>query len=361
MILLLILSIVLAMVLIGVLFVHFAPVFGAASTGKSLSAITHSKNFNGKVFVNLIPTAVSTSDSENKTSMWDFFFPAKNKNPHVPLPSKELTKTLANDSFMWLGHSTLLAKTADIVMMTDPVFNRASPLPIFGKPFAMKHKPMIKTLPEVDIVLITHDHYDHLDYHAIKSLATRVKKFFVPLGVKAHLVKWGVSAQKITELDWYEEVTHKKISFTLTPSRHFSGRGLTNRNTTLWGSWVVKSPTVNIYFSGDGGYSPEFKKIGSKYGPFDIAFVENGAYNPAWSQIHMVPEESVQASIDVKAKVFIPIHWSKFDLALHKWDEPVIRAAKEAKKKKVTMATPLIGEVFTLKKLPQTTWWEKVE
>ena len=151
------------------------------------------------------------------------------------------------------------------------------------------------------------------------------------------------------------------MQFTLTPSRHFSGRGITNRYSTLWGSWVMKSSALNLFFSGDSGYFNEFKKIGDKFGPFDIAFLEDGAYNPAWNQIHMYPEQSVQASIDLKAKVFFPIHWGKFDLSVHKWSDPIIRAKKKAQLVNVNVATPLIGEVFTVNNYPSNEWWEKVQ
>jgi len=193
---------------------------------------------------------------------------------------------------------------------------------------------------------------------AIKDLNQRTKKFLVPLGIKAHLTRWGVSSEKITELDWYENVSYQDVEFTLTPSRHFSGRNVHNAFSTLWGSWVVKSEAARLFFSGDSGYFDEFKKIGQKYGPFDIAFIENGAYNTNWSQVHMLPEQSVQASIDLRAKVFFPMHWGKFDLSVHHWKEPIERATKAAQEKGVNIATPMVGEVFTTTKYSSETWWE---
>jgi L-ascorbate metabolism protein UlaG (beta-lactamase superfamily) len=249
-------------------------------------------------------------------------------------------------------------KTNDLTILTDPVFNGATPLPFGGKPFPIEHPIHIEHLPKVNIVVISHDHYDHLDYKGIKDFAQSVDMFFVPLGVKAHIMKWGVSEEKIIEMDWYENNRYKNIEFTLVPARHFSGRGITDQSSTLWGGWVLKSEDQNVYFSGDSGYFKEFKKIGEKYGPFDIAFIDTGAYNQAWATVHMMPEESVQASIDLKANVYFPIGWSKFDLAPHSWDDPIIRAVKEATKKNVTITTPLIGETFTLDKLPQEKWWQ---
>jgi L-ascorbate metabolism protein UlaG (beta-lactamase superfamily) len=248
--------------------------------------------------------------------------------------------------------------TDGIIIMTDPIFNRASPLPIFGKPFTFKYPIVIDDLPKVDVVVISHDHYDHLDSKAIKDLSKRVDHFFVPLGVKAHLERWGVDKNKISELDWHDSEDYKNIKFTLTPAQHFSGRGLTNRRSTLWGSWIISSNTLKAYFSGDGGYSETFKDLGDRYGPFDIAFLESGSYNADWSTTHMFPDEVVQANIDLKAKVLFPIHWCKFDLSIHPWDEPIIRVTHEAEKRNVNITTPMIGEIFDLINLPKTPWWK---
>lgn len=350
--------VVLVCAVAGYLFHQFAPVFGGVPDNESESRISQSKNFVDGIFVNLTPTQISTRVTNSKSALLDWVFPPQGKNPHKPLPSTRLDKnSLIEGTFAWLGHSTILMKTSGVVIMTDPVFNRASPVPLIANSFAMQNKNTIDDLPVIDAVVISHDHYDHLDYQAIKDLSQRVDHFFVPLGIKAHLQRWGINESKISELDWYESELYRGVKLTLTPSRHFSGRKLDNQNSTLWGSWVIESRTLNAYFSGDGGYSASFKQIGQQYGPFDIAFMENGAYNPDWSQIHMLPEEAVQASIDLNAKVLFPIHWGKFDLSLHPWDEPAIRITEEAKKRNVTLATPLIGQMFNLKVLPEERWW----
>ena len=342
-----------------IIFLNFSPVFGGSPDKDSSKLIQDSKNFIDGKFVNLKTTYTNSRTSEKNASLMNWVFPPKDKNPLEPLPTIQFQRdNLIEGKFAWLGHSTLLMNTDGIIIMTDPVFNRASPLPIFGKPFAFKNPIIIDDLPKVDVVVISHDHYDHLDSKAIKDLSQLVDRFFVPLGVKAHLERWGVNKNKISELDWHDSGDYKNIKFTLTPAQHFSGRGLTDRSSTLWGSWIISSNKLKAYFSGDGGYSETFKELGDQYGPFDIAFLENGAYNADWSTVHMFPDEVVQANIDLKAQVLFPIHWSKFDLSIHPWDEPIIRVTHEAEKRNVNIATPMIGEIFDLINLPKIPWWE---
>ena len=356
---------ILALVLSITLFVNFAPTFGGSPDQQSQLKIQQSKNHNGDVFINQEPTQLSTV-SENSPPLTEAFMgilsPPPDKNPTEPLPTKKLNrKNIIDDSFVWLGHSTVIFKTAGKVFITDPIFHCAAPVQFVAYPFPMQEVTTMDDLPNIDAVLISHDHYDHLDYEAIKVLDKKVAHYYVPLGIKAHLQRWGVADDKITELDWYEQAEHDEVTVTLTPSRHFSGRGLFNRFSTLWGSWVVKSPSLNVYFSGDTGYMKEFKTIGEKYGPFDIAFMEDGAYDRDWSQIHMMPEEAVQGAIDLKASVVFPIHWGKFDLARHNWKDPIKRITQEAKKKGIKVATPFIGETFSLNNIPTKDWWTRVK
>ena len=358
---------VLLVVLAVVLFLNLSPAFGGSPSGESLDKIRASANFDGEIFVNSVETKIDTRDPEKSQSMlmllFRFISPDDGKNPAKILPSVKFHRSnLIDNSFVWLGHSTILMKTDEVVILTDPVFNNASPVPGTVKPFDIEHPVLLSDLPEkIDIVLISHDHYDHLDYKAIQEMDNRVVYYFVPLGIKAHLLKWGIAEDKIKEKDWFDVIDYKNVSFTMTPARHFSGRGLTNRFSTLWCSWVIKSPQMNVFFNGDSGYFEAFKKIGEEFGPFDIAFMENGAYDKDWAEIHMLPEESVQANIDLRSDVMFPIHWGKFDLANHTWDEPIIRANKETALKNIKIATPLIGDVFTLKKVPHLTWWELVK
>ena len=340
-------------------FINVHPTFGDSPSDESMKRIQASDHYADGKFHNLDPTSVMTASDDEDGYVTEFFFPPDDKNPQEPLPSEKIDPSKIKDgTFTWMGHASVLTKTGGITILTDPVYNSASPLPIGGKPFELSNPLRIEDLPDIDVIVISHDHYDHLEYQGVKELACSVDQFFVPLGVKAHVMYWGVEENRIIEMDWYETTTYKGVEFTLVPARHFSGRGITNGGSTLWGGWVFTSDTHNVFFSGDSGYLDEFKVIGSKYGPFDIAFIDSGAYNEAWANVHMMPEESVQASIDVQAKTYLPIGWSRYDLAPHYWDDPIIRATKAAADQNVTITTPLIGQTFTLADLPQSRWWE---
>jgi L-ascorbate metabolism protein UlaG (beta-lactamase superfamily) len=262
----------------------------------------------------------------------------------------------------WFGHSAFLLKVNGLTLLLDPMFGRSpSPFPIFGpKRYSAKLPIEIDELPTIDAVIFSHDHYDHLDYGSILKLKAKVKQFIVPLGVASHLERWGVDPQIIQEHDWWDEFAFRGLTLASAPARHFSGRGLGGRDTSLWCSWVILSEQTRIFFSGDSGYGPHFKEIGNKYGPFDLTLMECGQYNERWVGIHMMPEETVQAHLDVKGQLMIPIHWGAFTLALHSWTDPVERAVKAAKQLNVAIATPQIGETVHIgaAKFPTTAWWK---
>ena len=216
-------------------------------------------------------------------------------------------------------------------------------------------------LPEIEGVVISHNHYDHLDYGSIKKLKDSVQTFIVPLGISSTLESWGIAPRKVIELDWWESVSLSGVEFISTPSQHFSGRGVFDTDKTLWSSWVIRTSNESIYFSGDSGYFSGFKDIGDKYGPFDYAFMECGAYNKAWKDVHMMPEETVQAFKDVNGKVLVPIHNGTFDLSTHAWFEPLERVSELALKDNLTLLTPVMGEVVThppKMRLENPLWWK---
>ena len=356
----LLILLLIAAVAIGA-FLLFAPVFGGSPDKQSAALIEQSRHYDGEKFINLVSTSVSTPSAEEPMDVWGMLSPPPGKNPSEPLPAKKFDKTIfADGDLVWFGHSTVLFKTAGVTVLTDPVFYNASPIPYTVRPFPTQFENTIQHLPAVDVVVISHDHYDHLDYRAVIELDSVVGRYLVPLGVKAHLQRWGVADEKILEMDWYDSVDHQSVTFTMAPARHFSGRSF-KRAITLWGSWIVQSDALSLYFSGDSGYFDEFKEIGQRFGPFDLAFVENGAYNLNWTQIHMMPEESVTAAVDLQARAFFPIHWGRYDLSSHSWTEPVTRAKAEALKRGVALASPLIGEVFTATDYPVSDWWSDVK
>ncbi len=324
-----------------------------------------SMNYQNGKFHNQTSTKVNTTDQNMLRTTIDFMRGNPNRTPIDVIPAVDIAaaeSAISDDlRVTWLGHSTCLIAIDGQVILTDPMFSdRASPLSFVGpKRFVTEISLHVRDLPKIDAVLISHDHYDHLDYKTIMDLQGRVDKFYVPLGVGGHLKRWGVASRQIIELDWWEEKSHGPLIFIATPAQHFSGRGLTDRNKTLWASWTIVGTKQRVFFSGDSGYFSGFKKIGETYGPFDITMLESGAYNVAWADIHMMPEETVQAHLDLQGRLLLPIHWAKFNLSVHPWKEPVQRLLKRASIRSVTVTTPQIGESVSLdKNYPQTRWWK---
>ncbi len=265
-------------------------------------------------------------------------------------------------SVVRFGHSTLLFKIENEFILTDPVFSkRASPFSFMG-PKRFHDNPMsIEELPFIDSVIISHDHYDHLDKQSIKQLKNKVGTFYTTLEVGKHLMKFGVVRRKIVELDWWQSKQKGKIEFVCTPAQHFSGRTLLDRDKTLWSSWVIKAPKGKFYFGADGGYFQGFKEIAFNHGPFDMTFLEVGAYNKKWRDIHMMPEDSIQAHKDLKGKVMFPVHNGTFDLSLHAWYEPFEKISLLAKQKKIDIRFPKMGEIISLIHHTQTKpWWNQL-
>lgn len=286
--------------------------------------------------------------------------------PMRPIPLQEITQKILDDlpndtmSLFRLGHSSYLLKANHKYWLIDPVFSeRASPFSFLG-PKRFHQPPIsIEQLPEIEGVIISHNHYDHLDKEAIKQLKNKVNNFIVPLGNSADLINWGVSDNNIIELDWWQSIHLSGLDLTLTPAQHFSGRGLSDGNKALWGSWVINTSEQSIFYSGDSGYFDGFKTIGEKYGPFDLTIIETGAYDKDWPEVHMTPEQSLQAHIDVKGKKVLPAHNGTFDLAFHPWYEPLARIATLGEENKVNVITPIIGEAINIKtNNSQEKWWQ---
>ena len=351
-----------------VLFVRFAPQFGAQPEGRHLEELKKSRNYDENQFKNLVTTEMNMSARQMAGTMYRWLFEDNGKAPKKPLPT-ELTGPHQEDhdsitQITWFGHSAILLEIDGKNLLIDPMLGpAASPVSFLSRRFPYRNQINLKNLPEIDAIIISHDHYDHLDYPSIKFLKDTVNQFFVPLGVGSHLKEWGVDEADITELDWWQTVSFEGLQLVATPARHFSGRKFNDRNKTLWASWVIQGRRHNIFFSGDGGYFKGFKEIGNKYGPFDFTMIECGQYNENWAAIHMMPEESVQAHIDVGGKVLMPIHWGAFSLSLHSWKEPVERLLKKALEENVAVSFPVIGHKFNIDSPPEEAaqWWKNHE
>lgn len=359
---LILLSVLILFIAGVIIFIKTAPQFGAPPSGDHLNEISQSPNYGEKQFENLIETKLDYSFS-NIIGMLKETMAAKNQSPKTAINTHfDQEKPILNDSnfnVTWYGHSAILLEVGQKRIFLDPMLGpHAAPVPFFGKRFPYTQPIDLENIGNLDAVVFSHDHYDHLDYTTIKAIHEKVAHFYVPLGLGSHLISWGVPADKITELDWWQEAKQGDSRFTATPARHFSGRGVGDNNKTLWASWVIETGGFKIYFSGDGGYGPHFKEIGEKFGPFDFAMMECGQYNMRWSSIHMMPEQTAQAGLDIKTKVMMPIHWGAFTLAPHEWIDPAERVTKVADSLGVKLITPEIGATFRFpENQPNNPWW----
>ncbi len=285
--------------------------------------------------------------------------------PQEPPPIQRLTGKdfyIQDDQalrFVRIGHSTIMLQIGEKVWLIDPIFSeRASPFQFVG-PKRFHPVPIkVEDLPDIEGVLISHNHFDHLDHDTILELKDRVKYFFVPLGLGEILISWGVLLEKITELDWWEKKQIGNVELISTPAQHFSGRGLFNSGKTLWTSWVIRTPQHSVYFSGDSGYFEGFQEIGEKHGPFDLTFLECGAYHKSWRTMHMMPEDNLKAFKDLKGKILVPIHNGTFDLSSHPWYDPMEQIMILAPKAQIQFLIPLMGQIVDVNSIPDTVaWW----
>jgi len=338
--------------------------FGGKVSKDLLQKYSGSKQWKGSMFENLETTTMEFHIQDLPKMLYEQFFEKKGRVPKAALPIIPFDQAafLTNSDepkFIWYGHSVVLIRWMNKTILIDPMLGpNASPIaPFKTKRFSENTLDLIDQFPHIDLLLMTHDHYDHLDMASIDKLASKTSKWFVALGVGRHLESWGIPESDIQEFDWYDQSSFESIDFTFTPSRHFSGRGLNDRSKSLWGGWVMKSENHNLYWSGDGGYGTHFKEIGEKFGPFDFGFMECGQYNPHWHQIHMYPEESVQAALDAGVKKALPVHWGGFPLAMHHWKDPINRFVDEATEQNLDISTPDLGEMIHLHS-HTSPWWE---
>jgi L-ascorbate metabolism protein UlaG (beta-lactamase superfamily) len=346
-----------------VIYLRFNPQFGGRFTADHKKVYAQSPRWDGKIFVNQSKTSVDVNLRTMPSLLKASFTGRKERNPKEKLAVVPFEKTIweagtEDFKFAWYGHSACIMKLAGKNILIDPMLGPdASPVgPFRTYRFSSNTLEIISTFPEIDAVLLTHDHYDHLDYESIKRLKTKVKHYYTALGVKRHLLRWNIPSDQITELDWWDTVEVGDVQIIFTPSRHFSGRGATDRAKCLWGGWVFLTPQSRIYWSGDGGYDTHFKEVGNKFGPFDWAFLECGQYYKLWTQIHLSPEEAVQAGIDVKAKYNVPVHWGAFTLAMHDWVDPVRRFVAKAEEEKQSVVIPKLGAIVSSPK-DFGSWW----
>ncbi|WP_165313680.1 MBL fold metallo-hydrolase [Vibrio ziniensis] len=339
--------------------------FGAEPTGERLEKVELSSNYVEGQFQNQIPTPV-LKEGENTLSIIvsNMFSSAKNLQPDHPLPTEKVdlkSLPIEKDIIVWLGHSSFYIQLSGKRMLLDPILSDyASPVSFAIKAFSGTSLYSVDEVPHIDLLLISHDHWDHLDYDTVTKLQPKTDRVFVPLGIGAHFEKWGFSDKQINESDWYsEQFVDTNLTVYLAPSRHYSGRGL-SKNKTLWGSFVLISQNKKLYFGGDSGYGPHFKELGQKFGPFDLVALDMGQYDPRWPYIHMTPQEASQAALDLNTKALLPAHVGRFTLAQHDWREPFNQIVAQTQGMPYQLYTPIIGQPLMLddEVKPNSHWWE---
>lgn len=349
-----------------------SPQFGTLPDGVRLETIRKSPHYADGVFHNLLPTPILTDGSGTVGSLLQSFFLQKdNPVPPGPVPTvKTSLKSLDRntDTVIWLGHSSFFIQLGGQRILVDPVLNdHAAPVSFSTRAFPGSNPYTTEDLPGIDVLLISHDHWDHLDYATLTALRPKIKKAVCGLGVGAHLQRWGFAENSIYEGDWGDSLTQGALAIHITPARHYSGRSLT-RSKTLWAGFVLETPQRRIFYSGDSGYGPHFAELGRQFGIFDLVLLDCGQYDKRWNLIHMMPEETAKAADDLHAKALLPAHAGKFSIAYHAWDEPYKRIAAASQDKSWRLVTPRIGEplLFNMTETkednePVSQWWQHVQ
>ncbi len=342
--------------------------FGTSPSKESQKGFVGSSQYdiNKKKFTNRRADIVDKMYEKNMSfsNIFKFFFAdIPNRKPSKKLAEikPDMKKFLESDQDMkviWLGHSSLLINLEGKIILIDPVLSdNASPVSFTTKRF-QPSVLQLEELPKIDYIVISHDHYDHLDMKTVKYFVGKDVTFLTPLGVGSHLVGWGIDKSNIIEKDWWESYRVNGIEFIATPAQHFSGRGLFDRDHTLWASWVIKSESFNLFYSGDTGYDTHFTEIGDRFGPFDLAFIESGQYNENWEEVHLLPSKFEMTYRELKAKRYFPIHWGMFVLSYHTWDEPIKMLDQLSRDTDLNLVAPMLGEVLDLKEYNKNiSWW----
>jgi L-ascorbate metabolism protein UlaG (beta-lactamase superfamily) len=344
---------------------------GKRAEGLRLERMKASARWLGEGFRNVFPVAPGLRDPGVPfPGIRDFLCGGERRVPSAPLPSVDPREAwrLPPQSGLratWLGHSTVLIEIGGRRVLTDPVWGpRASPSRLVGPKRFQPVPVTVKQLPPVDVALVSHDHYDHLDYPTVRELNQREVPFVTSLGVGAHLQAWGVPAERITELDWWEShrLPGSEVTITAAPSQHFSGRGLKDRNATLWSSLVIRSDRHSVFFSGDTGLTAEYSEIRDRLGPFDLVMLEVGAFHPAWGDIHLGPENALKAHQLLGGGTLLPVHWGTFSLAMHAWDQPAEVLIEQADRLGTPLLMPLLGQAVEPAHAEKTRpWWRSVD
>jgi L-ascorbate metabolism protein UlaG (beta-lactamase superfamily) len=357
------------LLLISIIVLHKCSAFGKEPFGSHLENIQKSSNYdkNRDQFVNRRPDILEKMHERQNLFFLTFkylfggsdFSRPSEKLPELKPNMEKFLEQSTGMKFIWFGHSTFLVNIDGKILLFDPIFSSsAAPISIMIKRF-QDAVIQLNELPNIDYIIISHDHYDHLDMETVHFFKDKKTKFLTPLGVGSHLKEWGIQEERISEFDWWETKIVDGLKLVSTPAQHFSGRKGTNGNKTLWGSWIVIGKNQRFYFSGDSGYDVHFKTIGDSYGPFDVTFIENGQYNEEWREVHVLPQETAQAFLDLKGKKLVPVHWGMFDLSLHSWYEPIEKLEEQTKLKNIDLLTPKFGQIVNTKEENVfEKWWK---
>jgi L-ascorbate metabolism protein UlaG (beta-lactamase superfamily) len=357
-----ILLIILAIVF---LFLRLWPAFGGrASKEDKKDYANRAENFIDGKFVN----AGDFSIMKNPKGKTNGTVSDKGGKPKEDLPTKKPTfkeePSVSDLTITWFGHSSMLIQIHGMNILIDPIFSQyASPVQFIGTKRFSNPSISVKDLPKIDIVLLSHDHYDHLDYNTILDIDDKVESYIVPLGVENHLERWGINSDKIQNMAWWEELEVNGLLIGCTPAKHYSNRSIDDLSKTLWASWVLKDENYQIFESGDTGFGDHFEQIHDKYGDFDLALLDSAQYDVRWSDVHMNPEEAYQAAEILQAAAAMPIHWGAFKLASHPWDDPAERIVLASEQGQIPIVTPMIGETMNLNNMDDymTRWWRTLE